>query len=42
MSRTHKDMATRKSSQVVMSEFGHMMPELIGLCGLERIKSLLL
>ena len=30
MSRTHKDMATRKSSQVVMSEFGHMMPELIG------------
>ena len=30
MSKTHKPMATRKSSQVVMSEFGRLMPELIG------------
>ena len=30
MSKTHKPMATRKSSQVVMSEFGRSMPELIG------------
>ena len=28
--KTHKPMATRKSSQVVMSEFGKYMPELIG------------
>ena len=30
ISKTHKPMATRKSSQVVMSVFGKYMPELIG------------
>ena len=30
MSRNHKPMATRKSSQIVMTEFGKSMPELIG------------
>ena len=30
ISKTHKPMATRKSSQVVMSTFGKYMPELIG------------
>ena len=30
ISKTHKPMATRKSSQVVMSAFGKCMPELIG------------
>ena len=30
MNRPHKPMATRKSSQVVMSEFGNLVPELIG------------
>ena len=30
ISKTHKPMATRKSSQVVMSMFGKYMPELIG------------
>ena len=30
MHKSHKPMATRKSSQVVMSEFGNLVPELIG------------
>ena len=30
MSKNHKPMATRKSSQIVMTEFGKSMPELIG------------
>ena len=30
MYKSHKPMATRKSSQVVMSEFGNLLPELIG------------
>jgi len=30
ITKNHKPMATRKSSQVVMSEFGKHMPELIG------------
>ena len=30
MSRNHTPMATRKSSQIVMTEFGKSMPELIG------------
>ena len=30
MLKSHKPMATRKSSQVVMSEFGNLVPELIG------------
>ena len=30
MSKNHTPMATRKSSQIVMTEFGKSMPELIG------------
>ncbi len=30
MSKNHTPMATRKSSQIVMTEFGKLMPELIG------------
>ena len=30
INKNHKPMATRKSSQIVMSEFGRYMPELIG------------
>jgi transketolase len=30
MHKSHEPMATRKSSQVVMSEFGNLVPELIG------------
>ena len=30
MHKSHKPMATRKSSQVVMTEFGNLVPELIG------------
>ena len=30
MSKNHAPMATRKSSQIVMTEFGKLMPELMG------------
>ncbi len=30
MCKAHKDMASRKSSQVAMTEFGRLMPELVG------------